>query len=58
MNMNHHIPAMDFIVFLALAFAAAAVIAWSLSPGLRARMERPKHRFLKDVQNFEERSRK
>jgi hypothetical protein len=41
---------MDLIVLLAGVFAVAFVIAWLLSPRLRAWIERPKYRFLADVQ--------
>jgi DNA-binding transcriptional MocR family regulator len=35
----------DIIVLSSLAFALAFVAAWLCSPGLRAWIERPKHRF-------------
>ncbi len=57
MNMDRHISAMDVVVFLALAFAILFAAAWSLSPRLRAWIERPKYRFQKDVRDYDERNR-
>ena len=36
---------MTVLVFGASACALAFIIAWAVSPALRARIERPKHRF-------------
>jgi hypothetical protein len=35
----------DIIVLASVAFAVAFLAAWLVSPGLRAWIERPKHRF-------------
>jgi hypothetical protein len=45
---------MDAIVLLAGVFAVAFLAAWIVSPSLRVWIERPKYRFLADVQRFEE----
>jgi hypothetical protein len=45
---------MDAIVLLAGVFAVAFLAAWIVSPSLRVWIERPKYRFLADVQCFEE----
>jgi len=54
MNMNGSMSAMDIIVFLALAFAIVFTLAWSVSPNLRAWIERPKYRFQKNLRSYEE----
>ena len=54
MNMNGGTGAMDLIVFLALAFALVFALAWSISPALRAWIERPKYRFQKNLRSYEE----
>jgi hypothetical protein len=43
----------DLIVLGSLVLAAAFVAAWALSPRLRRRIERPKHRFLEDVREYD-----
>jgi hypothetical protein len=43
----------DIIVVASIVFAAAFTAVWLISPGLRAWIERPKYRFLKDVGNYE-----
>jgi sulfite exporter TauE/SafE len=54
MNMTpQSFSAMDFIVLAALLFAIGLVIAWALSPSLRGWIERPKHRFLDDVKDYD-----
>ena len=50
----HESWSMDAVVFVALAFAAGFVIAWSVSPALRAWIERPKYRFQKNLGNDDE----
>lgn len=45
---------MDAIVALAVAFAFVFLAAWLISPGLRMRIERPKYRFLADVESYDE----
>jgi hypothetical protein len=44
---------MDAIVSLALGFAVVFVAAWAVSPRLRVWIERPKYRFLADVQSYD-----
>lgn len=41
------------IVWSSLAFALIFVLAWALSPTLRARIERPAVRFLTAVQHYD-----
>lgn len=48
------ISVMDVVVFAAMAFAAVFVIAWSVSPALRSWIERPKYRFQKNVQTYDQ----
>lgn len=43
----------DLIVSLALAFAAGFTLAWAVSPGLRAWIERPKHDFLDRARRYD-----
>ena len=45
---------MDAIVLLAVVFAVVFLAAWLVSPGLRIWIERPKYRFLADVQSYDE----
>jgi hypothetical protein len=56
MNMAGHLSPMDAIVFLAVAFAIAFLAAWMVSPGLRTWIERPKYRFQKDVQSYDQKA--
>jgi len=44
---------MDAIVSLAGAFAVVFLVAWLISPRLRVWVERPKYRFLADVQTYD-----
>lgn len=44
----------NLIVFSALGFAAIFFLAWLLSPRLRMWLEKPKHRFQADVQDYEQ----
>jgi hypothetical protein len=46
--------AMDFIVGLALLFALVFLVAWLISPRLRAWVERPKYRFHADVRAYDQ----
>ena len=46
--------AMDIIVSLAIAFTILFVAAWLVSPTLRAWIERPKYRFLADMQTYDQ----
>lgn len=43
----------DFIVWASAALTLAFVAAWVASPGLRAWIERPKHRFLESVRGYD-----
>jgi hypothetical protein len=45
---------MDVIVLLAVVFAIVFLAAWIVSPSLRVWIERPKYRFLADVQSYDE----
>jgi len=45
--------AMDLIVLIAVAFAVLFLTAWACSPNLREWIERPKYRFLADVQRYD-----
>ena len=45
---------MDVIVLLAGIFAVVFLAAWLISPSLRVWIERPKYRFLADVQTYDE----
>ncbi len=47
------VTGMDWIVLTALLLSLAFVAAWILSPALRARIERPKYRFLADVRGYD-----
>ena len=44
----------EIIVTLAASFALLFSIAWAVRPDLRQRLEKPKYRFQKDLQNNEE----
>ena len=44
----------DAIVSLAAAFAVVFLVAWIVSPRLRVWIERPKYRFLADVQIYDQ----
>ncbi|MGE0463631.1 MAG: hypothetical protein AB7Q16_19895 [Vicinamibacterales bacterium] len=43
----------DIIVIASVAFTVAFVVAWLASPGLRAWIERPKHRFQDAVREYD-----
>lgn len=45
------IPAL--IVWASVAFAVLFIVAWAASPGLRAWIEQPKHRFLEAVRGYD-----
>jgi hypothetical protein len=45
---------MDVIVLLAVGFGVVFLVAWILSPSLRVWIERPKYRFLADVQSYDQ----
>lgn len=46
--------AMNVIVALALFFAVVFVLAWSVSPRLRAWIEAPNYRFQKNARRYDE----
>jgi hypothetical protein len=52
--MARAVPMMDAIVLLAVAFAVVFLVAWFVSPRLRAWVERPKYRFQADVRSYDE----
>ena len=54
MNMHQSINTTDIVVFFAFALALAFVLAWCVSPALRNWIERPKYRFQKNLQSFEQ----
>ena len=43
----------DLIVWASVAFAIVFVVAWAVSPALRAWIERPKYRFIDAVQGYD-----
>lgn len=51
------LTAMDLIVGLSILFALAFLVAWIVSPGLRAWVERPKHRFQENVRRYDKEQR-
>ena len=53
MPMPGSVTPMDVVVFVALAFALALTLAWSISPRLRAFIERPKHQFQDAVRSYD-----
>ena len=54
MTMHSHLDLMDAIVLLTVVFAVVFFAAWLVSPRLRTWIERPKYRFLRDVQSYDE----
>jgi hypothetical protein len=58
--MNHmaqpvvDVTAMNVIVALALLFAVAFLVAWSVSPRLRAWIEAPNYQFQKNARRYDE----
>jgi hypothetical protein len=52
--MDETLTMLDTIVLLAVVFAVVFLAAWLISPRLRAWIERPKYRFLADVQSYDE----
>jgi len=58
MTMPMPMSLMDLIVLLAGAFAVVFLAAWIVSPRLRVWIERPKYRFLADVQSYDQRQEK
>jgi hypothetical protein len=53
MSMAHSVTAMDLIVLIAVGFAILFLAAWAWSPNLREWIERPKYRFLADVERYD-----
>lgn len=53
MNMSHSFDAMDLIVFAVLLFTIGMFVAWLVSPKLRVWIERPKYRFLANVETYD-----
>lgn len=53
MTMPMPVSLMDVIVLLAVVFAVVFFVGWLVSPRLREWIERPKHRFLADVQKYD-----
>jgi hypothetical protein len=47
------VTAMDLIVLIVVVFAVLFLAAWVSSPGLRTWIERPKYRFLADVESYD-----
>jgi uncharacterized membrane protein YciS (DUF1049 family) len=45
--------AFDVVVLIAVICAVAFVVAWAVSPALRARIERPKFRFQERLKHYE-----
>ncbi len=43
----------NLIVYVACAFTGVFVVAWAVSPALRAWIERPKYQFLENVRRYE-----
>jgi len=58
MTMPMPMSLMDLIVLLAGAFAVVFLAAWIVSRRLRLWIERPKYRFLADVQSYDQRQEK
>jgi hypothetical protein len=44
---------MDWIVLIAVVLAVVFIAAWVSSPNMRAWIERPKYRFLTDVEGYD-----
>ena len=57
MNMPQSLDAMDLIVLVTLVFVIVFVVAWGVSPALRAWIERPKYRLQDNLRSYEENSR-
>ena len=54
MPMTMTVSLMDVIVLIVGVFAVVFLVAWSVSPRLRVWIERPKYRFLADVQSYDQ----
>jgi hypothetical protein len=46
---------MDWVVLAVLLFTLVFLVAWALSPKLRVSIEKPKYRFLSDVEEHDRR---
>lgn len=53
MKMGSDFGAMDVIVLVVTLFTVIFVAAWLFSPALRRWIERPKYRFLADVESYD-----
>ncbi len=53
MNMSHSFDAMDLIVLAVFVFTLVMFVAWLVSPALRTWIERPKYRFLANVESYD-----
>jgi hypothetical protein len=53
MTTDFSITAMDIIVLVAVVFTIVFLAAWLASRNLRAWIERPKYRFLADVESYD-----
>jgi hypothetical protein len=53
-GMTPYLTGMDVIVGLAILFTVAFLVAWIVSPRLRAWVERPKYRFQANVRSYDE----
>jgi hypothetical protein len=53
MSGNSTFSGMDFIVLAVLIFVVVFLAAWLSSPALRKWIERPKYRFLADVEDYD-----
>jgi hypothetical protein len=53
MSLTHSLTTMDWVLLIAVVLAVAFSIAWMCSPGLRTWIERPKYRFLADVEDYD-----
>lgn len=51
--MTMALTAFDFVVLLAIVLAIAFTAAWACSAKLRNWIERPKYRFLADVEGYD-----
>jgi hypothetical protein len=52
--LTQELTMMDAIVLLAVLFAVVFLAAWLVSPRFRIWIERPKYRFLADVQSYDQ----
>jgi hypothetical protein len=57
MDMSGGISAMDVIVLIVILFSCVFSAAWAISPNLRTWIERPKYRFLAEVEDYDQKQR-